>query len=73
MKIINNEENPVEKEVLAESIVKISDAITPLLKSGLNQRAIVALIWDRVKTVNKRDIVAVLEAISELKKLYTNK
>ena len=69
MKIINNEENPVEKEVLAEAIVRISEGVNALSKSGINKKGIIALVHDRTKQ-KKGDIGIVIDALAELKSLY---
>ncbi len=64
-------EKPVEREVLAVAIVSISDAMNRLLRSGLNRRAIVALLYDFTK-VPKRSIEDVLDGLDELKNKYTS-
>lgn len=66
-----NEEKPIEKEILAESIVRISDAFRKLQASGLNRRAIVVLLRDRCGSrVSMTEIETVLDALSELKQRY---
>lgn len=44
VKIIQDETAPVEREVLAQAIIHISNSFTRLLKSGMNKRAIIILI-----------------------------
>lgn len=69
MKIINNEENPVEKEILAEAIVRMSEGVQKLSKNGLNKKAIIILIQDQTK-FSKREIESVIDAIGQLQRLY---
>jgi hypothetical protein len=64
------DEVPVEKEVLATAIVAISDAVQKLYKSGLNRRAVVALIADDTK-LGKGTIDTVLSSLLDLRKTYT--
>lgn len=70
VKVVQNEEKPVEKEVLAIVIVSISDSVTKLYSSGLNRRAVVALIADDTK-LGKGTIDAVLNSLLDLRKTYT--
>jgi hypothetical protein len=59
-----------ETEELAEAIRKISDAVMRLQRSGLNRRAIVALIKDH-SGVGKGHIEQVLNSLATLEKFYT--
>lgn len=61
---------PVTKEVLADAIVKISDAAKSLEKSGLNKRGIIALIADDTK-LGKGTINTVLNSLEDLAKNYS--
>ena len=61
---------PVTKEVLATAITQISDAVRRLDKSGLNQKAIIALINDDTK-LGKGLIETVLLSLRDLAKTYT--
>lgn len=63
-------EKPVTKEVLATAIIQISDAVRKLDKSGLNQKAIVALVNDDTK-LGKGIIETVLLSLRDLAKTYT--
>jgi hypothetical protein len=63
-------EKPVTKEVLATSIVAISDAVKKLYDGGLNRRAVVALIADDTK-LGKGTIETVLNSLLDLRKTYT--
>ena len=48
---------PVEREILAQAILRIADAAKQLAKSGLNRRAIVVLLRDATR-VSKENIEA---------------
>ena len=72
MQVQQNPEKPVEETVLAEHIVRISDALASLLKSGLNRDAIILLLRDRTR-ISKRDIEKVLKGLQDLKTAYTTK
>lgn len=65
-----DEQNPITREVLAESIVKISEGFDRLSKSGLNQNAIEVLIQNS-SGICRRDIRLVLDALRTLAKNYT--
>lgn len=69
MKVKQNPDKPIEKEVLAESIVKISSAFKALQKSGLNEKAIIVLVHDQTK-LPKRDIQLVIDSLAELQQAY---
>lgn len=69
IKIKKNEEKPESKEILAEAIIRIGEAMEKLTKSGLNKRAIVALIHDQTK-LGKGDIEVILDALTRLKGWY---
>lgn len=61
---------PVEREILADAIVKLSDAVQRLdSASGLNRTAIVILLQADTK-LPRRSIEAVLDAISMLRERY---
>jgi hypothetical protein len=70
VKVVQDEKTLVEKEVLATAIVSISDAVQKLYKSGLNKRAVIALIADDTK-LGKGTIDAVLSSLGDLRKTYT--
>jgi len=65
VKIEQDEEAPIERRVLAVEIMKISAALSHLLDSGLNERAIVALVADATD-VGRPDIRAVLTSLKTL-------
>jgi len=70
VRVVQDEEKPVTKEVLATAITQISEAVRKLEKSGLNQKAIVALINDDTK-LGKGLIETVLISLRDLAKTYT--
>ena len=59
-------------ETLAQWIATISESAERLSKSGLNRKAIVALIHDDTR-MPKRDIIKVLTSLASLQKLYCGK
>ena len=65
VKVEQDKDAPVEKLVLAQSIVEISKAMTHLLNTGINERAIVALVADSTD-VGRPDIRAVLQSLRTL-------
>lgn len=69
IKIVKNAEKPESKEILAEAIVRIGKAMDDLSKSGLNERAIVALINFETK-IGLNDIRTVLGALKKLRGWY---
>lgn len=62
-------ENMPAQEILAESIVRISESVAKLKASGLNQDAIIALIKDDTG-FGKGTIQTVLDSLAGLKKKY---
>ena len=74
VKVKQVEEKPVERNVLAQSIVDISRAAVALSRGGLNRRAIVALIHDGTSPrVGKGTIRIVLESIRDLERDFCMK
>lgn len=69
-KVKQDAEAPVEKEVLAAAIVQIGDSLKRLYDSGLNRRAVVALLADDTK-LGKKTIEAVLDSLADLRRTYT--
>ena len=69
VKVIQNPDAPVEPEILAEAIVRISTAIQALSKSGLNREAIIVLVKDRTG-LPKKTIDLVLNSLEQLKRHY---
>jgi hypothetical protein len=68
--VVQSEEEPVEREVLATAIVRISESVQRLRKSGLNEKAIVALIKDGSTGLSKGQIKTVLECLDSLARDY---
>lgn len=66
---VKKSDPPESTEILAEAIVKISQAMTDLTKSGLNRDAIVTLIQHQTKLA-RRDINAVIDAQKRLAGWY---
>lgn len=60
---------PETTEILAESIVRLGEAVKKLDASGMNRKAIVLLLHDVTK-VGKRDIEDILDAIPRLRGWY---
>ncbi len=71
----NNDENPIPTEIIAESIIKISDAITKMKSTKLTDRVIYLLIKDSISgsNIGLRDIETVLNAAKDLSKNYIKK
>lgn len=75
IKIKKNEDEPESTELLAASIIKVSQSAEKLLNSGLTQRAIVVLLQDGigVTQISKGQILLVLENLPRLKAWYVKK
>jgi hypothetical protein len=71
-KIKKDEQNPETPELLAKSIIQVSDAACKLLNSGINQDAIITLLHRKIGAANiSRDqITMVLNGIPKLKGWY---
>ena len=63
--VVQDKENPVEKNILARAIQDISTALKRLQQSGVTQEAIIVLVKDRTG-LTKGDIKAVFVALSQL-------
>lgn len=68
-----DEQKPVERNVLAQSIVDISKALRSLTSSGLTRRAVIALVHDLAPSVGKSTIRVVLEQLGELERQFVSK
>jgi len=66
---VKKSDPPESTELLADSIVRISEALTKLHASGVNRKAIVILIQAATK-LSRRDIEAVLDAQKRLAGWY---
>jgi ribosome biogenesis GTPase A len=69
IKIVKNAEKPETTEILAEAVIRISENLERLQRSGLNQRAIEALVFDYTK-VPKRDIKLILQSLAKMRGWY---
>lgn len=69
--VLATQEEPVE--IIAASIVKVSDAFEKLNSGRLRQRVIVLLIKDMCKTISVYDIEKILDAVPRLKEIYLKK
>lgn len=69
--VVQDEDNPIPKDVLADAICKLSDNTNKLLLSGLNEEAIVVLLVDSVK-LSKSKVRMVLRALGDLRSRYTH-
>lgn len=74
-----DEENPLPVEIIAEAIIKISDAFEKINKGNLSRRALLLLIHDNCGTAGyghkkakptMKQIEEVLESVASLKKAY---
>lgn len=69
IKIIKNIEKPEPTEILAEAVIRIGENMEKLQKSGLNRRAIVALLRDATG-LGKGDIELVIDSLAKMKGWY---
>ena len=69
-KVVQDPDAPVDQEVLAQAIVNISSSFKKLLKSGLNRRAVIALVANDTG-LGRGTIGCVLDSIENLAKNYT--
>ena len=69
VKVKQDEEKPVPKEVLAQAIVDIAAAGKRLAGAKLNRKAIVLLL-SYSSGVNRTDVNAVLDSIADLEREY---
>lgn len=65
-----NPEEPLTESVLAVAIADVSGSLKRLEKSGLNRKAVIALIADDTKLA-KGTIKSVLDSLGDLAKTYT--
>jgi len=71
-RVVQDEAQPIERDILAQAIVDISASTKALTASGLNQRAMIVLLHDHTG-IPKRDIALVLDGLGELRKAYTTR
>lgn len=72
IKIIKDDLNPETPELLADSIVKISDMADKFFSTQLNKKCIVLLLHD-ITRLPRRDIEMVLDNLPKLKSYYIKK
>lgn len=70
--IKSNEENPEPVELIANSIIEISESFEKINNSILKKRAIILLLQDAIgpTKIGKREIELVLEYAPRLKNYY---
>lgn len=71
-----NPEKPVAVEIIAESIVTISQAMRKLRQGQLNDKALLLLVHNAVSpagTVTRSGVKAVMDAIENLEREYLKK
>ena len=75
IRIIKSEEDPESAELLAKSIVQVSEAAKKMLSAGLTERAIIVLLQDQIGAANisRVQIRLVLENLPRLKAWYVKK
>jgi hypothetical protein len=77
IKIVKNPENPETPEILAASLIKISEAMEKLQQSGgLTDDAIAALVVNMrgyAGKISKTDVHLVMEGLARLKSYYARK
>lgn len=69
VKINKTEGNPESKEILAQAIVRIGDAMEKLKESGMNDYGIRVLLQHETK-LPMRDIKLVIDSMRKLKSWY---
>ncbi len=77
IKVIKNEDNPETPEILAESLIRISEAMKKLSKNGgLDDDGICALVVNMrgmTGKISKSDVKLVLSGLNRLKSYYIRK
>ena len=76
IKVIKNIENPETPEILAEALIKISEALSRLRQQGnLSDDAIVCLICNMrgMGTLRKSEVLMVMDGLARLKSYYIRK
>ena len=75
IKIKKDEENPEPIELLAKSIIQVSDGFEKILSGSLNKKAIVVLLQHGIGTGNitQQQIMLVLDNLPRLKAWYIKK
>lgn len=73
IRVIKNEENPETPEVLAASIISISESLQKLTgQNGLTEDAIAALVCNMRGNshLNKTEVLTVIDGLKRLKSYY---
>ena len=73
IKIVKDENDPEPMELMAKSVIQISDAFEEIQKNGmLKQRTIILLLHDLIgaSKINKTQIALVLDNLPRLKAWY---
>ena len=72
VKIKKSEDNPESTELLAANIIKVAEGFEKLLKSPLNDRALIVLLHDAIGqgNISKSQIRLVLDNLRKLKAWY---
>lgn len=75
IKIKKTEEAPESVELLAQSIVQVSEGFQKILSSSLTQRALIVLLHDGIGAshISKGQIKLVLDNMPRLKAWYIKK
>lgn len=74
IRIKKDEEKPESVELLAKSIIQVSEGFAKILNSSLSQRALIVLLHDAIGAkISKGQIRLVLEALPRLKSWYIKK
>lgn len=72
--IKQNPDKEISTEILAQSIVDISDGMEKLLNGRLNRTALVILIQNAITgNISRAQISDVLDAVADLKKKYVRR
>jgi hypothetical protein len=74
IKIKKDDLNPEPVELLAKSIIQVSEASEKLLSSGLNMRGLVVLLQHKIgaSNISQYQIQLVLENLPKLRAWYIN-
>lgn len=68
--VIQDPDQPVDKDVLAKAIVDVAEAMRRLQRSGLNKKAIVVLVSHDAK-VPQGTVKVIMESLEFLAATYT--
>lgn len=72
VEINQDADQPVAAEVLASAIVRMDAGVKAALSAGLKKATVVTLVHDQTK-IPKRDIAAVLDALTDLRSTWTTR